>query len=106
MKFLIFLFLLTDVCLGQTLTANYTPNVYQGGSTPQLQNASIYDTGSNSGSGNVGVNSTNPGQRLDVVGTVRATNFTETGIPIVGAGGHTTACFNGSGQLVSVAGPC
>ena len=90
----------------QTLTAGYVPCQLQGGSTPISQNCSIYDTGSSSGAGNVGINTTNPGQRLDVEGTIRSNGFVEVSIPTATKGGLMTACFNSSGQLVSVPGGC
>ena len=108
MRLIIFLFiiLLNTPCFASTLTAGYTPVTAQGGSTPQLQNASIYDTGTTSGAGNVGINSTNPGQRLDVQGTVRATSYVESNSATATRGGMFNACFNGQGQLVAAAGGC
>lgn len=58
-----------------TLTTTYVPNTKTGGSSPTLQNGSIIDTGTSSGFGNVGIGSLNPGQQLDVNGTVRGTFF-------------------------------
>ena len=46
-----------------------------GGTCPSYQNGSIFDTGTSSSLGNVGIGSTNPGQKLDVNGTVRASAF-------------------------------
>lgn len=60
--------LLTPLCYGATLTAGYTPVVAQGGNAPQLQNASIYDTGSTNGFGEVGIATTSPGSTLSVNG--------------------------------------
>ena len=57
-----------------------------------VQNGSMIDTGTDLGAGNVGVNSTNPGQRLDVQGTIRMTGLTltsnggTTGYVLVGNG--------------------
>ena len=102
---LLILLTLKTLCWSSTLTAGYTPVVAQGGTTPQLQNASIYDTGTNSGSGNVGIGSTNPGKTLDIQGTVRANGFFESGIP-VSTGGGSYACWTSSGQLISHFGVC
>lgn len=101
--FFMFCFMI-NVSQAATLTAGYTPVVAQGGTTPQLQNASIYDTGTNSGAGNVGINSITPGTTLDVQGSIRATGFVEIGLPQTG--GKTYACFDGNGKLVSQTAIC
>jgi hypothetical protein len=55
-----------------TLTPKTIPVTKTGGSSPVLQNGSITDTGTASGAGNVGIGSANPGQALDVTGSIRA----------------------------------
>lgn len=60
-----------------TLTNTTIPVTKNGASNPPtLQNGSITDLGTSSGPSNVGVGSTNPGQTLDVFGTVRVTSST------------------------------
>lgn len=54
-----------------TLTVTRVPVTKTGGSSPVLQNGSITDLGTASGPANVGIGSTNPGQALDVQGTIR-----------------------------------
>jgi hypothetical protein len=107
-KIFIFLFLLSLPCMAATLTTGYTPVVAQGGSTPQLQNASIYDTGTTNGPGNVGINNTNPLEALQVGGEVQALGFVETGITPTAASGasFTYACFNKFGVIVSSTSAC
>jgi LysM repeat protein len=71
-----------------TVTNTYVLNVKNDAANPPTeQNGSIVDTGTSSGFGNVGIGSLNPGVKLDVLGTVRATNFIGssaglTGLPV------------------------
>jgi hypothetical protein len=64
--------LLTASSSYATLTPGQVPVTKIGGGSPVLQNGSITDTGTASGPGNVGINSTSPGQTLDVYGTIRS----------------------------------
>lgn len=70
------LFLTVSTMSYATLTNTTIPVTKNGASNPPtLQNGSITDIGTSSGPGNVGIGSPNPGQALDVMGTVRASNF-------------------------------
>lgn len=77
MKKIIFLLLFLAITAeaNATLTPGMIPVDKVGGSSPQVQNGSITDTGTASGVGNVGIGSTNPGQKLDVAGTIRTQDF-------------------------------
>lgn len=63
-----------------TLTNGTIPVTKNGASSPPtLQNGSITDTGTSGGAGNVGIGTVNPGQALDVNGTVRSNAFMTNG---------------------------
>lgn len=77
---LLMVFLITIILIPQlvfaTLTVTRIPVTKTGGSAPVLQNGSITDLGTSSGTGNVGIGSSTPGQNLDVQGTLRVLNGT------------------------------
>lgn len=66
---IIFLLLLSGTSYA-SLTVNNVPQTKTGGSSPAVKDSSIWQV-----NGNVGIGSPNPGQALDVKGTVRATAF-------------------------------
>lgn len=70
-KIIIILLIFTNTCFAN-LTVGTVPVAKSSGLGGQLQNGSITDTGTSSGVGNVGIGSSNPGQALDINGTVRA----------------------------------
>lgn len=71
MKKLTILFLLLFATTSYaSLTVNNIPQTKTGGSSPAVKNSTIWQV-----NGNVGIGSPNPGQSLDVTGTVRATAF-------------------------------
>ena len=82
-----------------TLTAGCTPVVAQGGTTPQIQCASIYDTGNTNATGDVGIAQVVPGYTLDINGTIGNSNgdiasvgFKQyTGTTVLGWSGSPTA---------------
>ncbi len=85
MRILFILFLLCSTANAASLTVNQIPKATVGGSTPTIGDSVITDNG------NVGVSSTNPGQKLDVSGTVRAINFIGSSAGLTGLpSGYTT----------------
>lgn len=69
---LLILFLLLSVNAYATLTNGVVSVVKNAAANPPtVQNGSITDTGTSSGTGNVGIGSATPGVQLDVQGTVR-----------------------------------
>lgn len=70
------LFLGLSVASYANLTAGYVVLTKNGASNPPTtQNGSIYDTGSASGAGNVGIGTTAPIDPLDISGEVNATDY-------------------------------
>lgn len=80
-------FLLISNLSYASLTVSNVPKTKTGGTSPALEDSSI----SNPSSGNVGIGSTNPGAKLDVNGTVRATLFSGN---LTAAGSDTQVTFN------------
>lgn len=75
------LILLLNTSAYAALTVGNVPKTKTGGTTPSLENSGITDL-----SGNIGVNSTAPGQKLDVTGSVRATAFIGDGASVTSVG--------------------
>lgn len=98
MKKLMILFLLILICdiSNATLTVNNVPRTKTGGTNPALQDSDISDV-----SGNVGIGSPNPIQKLDVIGTAKATAFIGNGALLTSvnavSGSNTQVQFNDSG---------
>lgn len=61
-------------CYAATLTAGCTPVVAVGGTAPQIQCASIYDTGNTNATGDVGIAEVVPQYTLDINGTLGNSN--------------------------------
>lgn len=92
-----------------TTNANLTGPITSSGNATSIASQTgtgttfVTQAGSPNFTGNVGVNSANPGQRVDVQGTVRATAFVGdgsalTGIPLASAVVGTLAVNNGGSQ--------
>lgn len=72
-------FLILNISIGSaTLTPTKIPVTKTGGSSPTVQDGSITDTGTSSGSGNVGIGSTAPTQVLDVTGNINVSGYVTT----------------------------
>ena len=102
----IFLFLLNVSSHAANLTTGYVPVVAQGGNAPQIQNGSIYDTGTTNGSGDVGIANETPVETLDITGSLRAYTIYENIPQQITTGAKTYACWNAQGQLISSSSAC
>lgn len=72
---LLFLYFIFMSSSWAVINNGYVPVAKTTTPTATFQQGSIYDTGTSSGAGNVGIGSANPGATLDVNGSVRATSF-------------------------------